>query len=177
MSRNIIEFGFGHYSTSRPEAGDRLLAAEPLVPLHIKVEMSPYLDFFRLDEIAVMGYDGKCDIHYNRSDILHSTCDPAELPTKQFGDIKRVNCLTLDSWIAHYAAQGFTERIDIMNVVLNSNADDIFDSFSFNPRPGFIIIGQPGYPEKTADKMRALNYKVYDAGSKVVGIDIQKAEL
>ena len=172
MSRNIVEFGFGHYSTSRPEAGDRLLAAEPLVPLHSEVEMYPYLDFFSLDEIAVMGYDGECDIHYNPSDILHSTCDPADLPTKEFGDIKRVNCLTLDSWLARYAEQGFTERIDIMNVVLNSNADVIFDCFSFNPRPEFIIIGQPGYPDKTVRKMREIGYRVYDAGSKVVGIDI-----
>ena len=172
MSRNIIEFGFGHYSSSRPEPGDKLLAAEPLVGLHARVEVHPDLEFFHLDEIAIMGYNGHCDIHYNLEDILHSTCDPACLPLRRFEEKVRVPCLTLDTWIDRYAHEGFRDRIDVLNVVLNHNSDDIFDGFSFNPKPEFIMLGHPNYPERTIERMKSIGYKIYHAGGKVVAIDI-----
>ena len=165
--RNIVEFGFASYSTSFHRDGDKMLAAEPLSGLYPHIEIPEGLDFFQLDEIAIAGHDGVCEIAFNRSELEHAdTSDKTGFEKTQL-----VNCLTLDSWLARYSEQGFTARIDIMNCVLNGNAADrIFESFSFNPRPEFIMIRQPHYPDAAIEKMKNEGYKIYACGGAIMGV-------
>ena len=168
--RNIVEFGYGHYSTSFCQKGDRLLAAEPLLDLyekHLEIYRPEGFSFFQLDKIAIAGHDGVCEIAFNPSELEHAdTSDKSGFQQTQL-----VNCVTLDSWLARYSEQGFTARIDIMNCVLNGNtADPIFKSFSFNPRPEFIMIRQPHYPDTAIEKMKNQGYKIYACGGAVMGV-------
>ena len=171
MSRNIVEFGYGSYSTSFCRDDDKLLAAEPLLGAYPEVEKPEGLSFFQLDNIAIAGYDGVCDICFN-SHELGLACTP--LGVSEWGSDENnkrltVECLMLDSWLARYSEHGFTERIDIMNCVLNGNADPIFENFSFEPSPEFIMIRQSGYPDIALDRMQAHGYRCFACGGAIMG--------
>ena len=73
MARNIIEFGYGNGSSSRCEDGDNLLASEPMLDYYPEVYLPDAdLNFFKLDSIAIAGYDGECEIKFNKDDIEHA---------------------------------------------------------------------------------------------------------
>ena len=144
-----------------------MLAAEPLLSLYSHIEIPEGLDFFQLDEIAITGHDGVCEIAFNPLELEHADTSNID----EFEKTQVVNCLTLDSWLARYSEQGFTARIDILNCVLNGNAaDPIFEKFSFNPRPEFIMIRQPYYPDAAIGRMKSHNYKIYACGGAVMGV-------
>ena len=166
--RHIIGFGYASYSSSYGSGGDKLLAAEPLRDMYPEIEEAGTA-FFQLDPIAISGHDGYMDIRFNPNDLEHS-CTHGEF-YEEVCRIKRVRCLTLDTWISRYADQGFTERIDILNCVVNGNAaDPIFEAFSFNPQPEFIMIRQPEFPEKSIKRMERHGYRIYLCGGAVMGV-------
>ena len=75
-----------------------MLAAEPLLSLYSHIEIPEGLDFFQLDEIAITGHDGVCEIAFNPLELEHAdTSDKAG-----FEKTRIVDCLTLDSWLARY---------------------------------------------------------------------------
>ena len=176
MSRNIIEFGYGYHSTSFCKDGDNFLGAEPLLGLYPEIyePAGVSLNFFKVDEIAIAGHEGVCDI-YLSDDSLEEGFTPLGLGDWQHpshSKARSVPCLTLDSWISRYNKQGFTERIDCINCILNGNtADVIFEKFSFNPRPEVIMIRQHIFPQRTFERMEKLGYKCFTSGSWGIGIE------
>lgn len=169
MSRNIIEFGFGNRSTSNAKKGDRLIAAEPLVNLYDNIQIPEGLDFFVLDEIAITGYNGVCNIYYQEKELAAATVDYRKCSQKS------VECLSLDSWITRYEEQGFTDRIDFLNCVLNCGiTSDIFTNFSFNPPPKFIRIRNNGHPKAVIDKLCYHGYNLYSFDDTVIAIRSEK---
>ena len=171
MGRNIIEFGFAYYSTSFHREHDQMIAAEPLAGLYENIEVPEDLDFFNLDEIAIADFDGTCTIHFDPNELEHA----ALVTFEELPEARDVPCLTLDSWIAGYADQGFTERIDILNCVLNCDSGSVFRGFSFDPRPEFIMIRQPGFPDEAINIMKSNNYQIYACGGAVIGIRMEEA--
>ena len=169
MSRNIVEFGYSDHSTSLCREGDQLLGAEPLLSSYdyIYKPEGVSLDFFKVDEIAIAGHDGVCDIHFE-SNNLGSAFTPLSSAVWNPNESQKtlsIPCITLDTWLSRYGDQGFTERIDCMNCVLNGNtADAIFENFSFTPRPEVIIIRQHAFPELAFERMRQHGYKLYRSG-------------
>ena len=172
MSRNIVEFGFAYYSTSFHLEHDQMIAAEPLAGLYENIEVPEDLDFFNLDEIAITDFDGTCTIHFDPNELEHA----ALVTFEELPQARDIPCLTLDSWIAGYADQGFTERIDILNCVLNCDSGPVFRGFSFNPRPEFIMIRQPGFPDEAINIMKANGYLIYACGGAVIGIRLEQEE-
>lgn len=166
MSRNIVEFGFAYYSTSFHLEGDKMIAAEPLAGLYENLEVPEDLDFFNLDEIAIADFDGTCTIHFDPNELEHA----ALVTFEELPQAREIPCLTLDSWLSHYADQGFTERIDVLNCVLNCDSGPVFRGFYFDPRPEFIMIRQPGFPDEAIDIMKSNDYQVYACGGAVIGI-------
>lgn len=173
MSRNIVEFGFAYYSTSFHLEGDKMIAAEPLAGLYENIEVPEDLDFFNLDEIAITDFDGTCTIHFDPNELEHA----ALVTYEELPQARDIPCLTLDSWIAGYADQGFTERIDILNCVLNCDSGPVFRGFAFNPRPEFIMIRQPGFPDEAINIMKANGYQIYACGGAVIGIRMEGEEV
>lgn len=172
MSRNIVEFGFAYYSTSFHLEGDKMIAAEPLAGLYENIEVPEDLDFFNLDEIAIADFDGTCTIHFDPNELEHA----ALVTYEELPQARDIPCLTLDSWISGYADHGFTERIDILNCVLNCDSGPVFRGFSFNPRPEFIMIRQPGFPDEAINIMKANGYQIYACGGAVIGIRLEEVE-
>ena len=172
MSRNIVEFGFAYYSTSFHLEHDQMIAAEPLAGLYENIEVPEDLDFFNLDEIAITDFDGTCTIHFDPNELEHA----ALVTFEELPQARDIPCLTLDSWILQYADQGFTERIDILNCVLNCDSGPVFRGFSFNPRPEFIMIRQPGFPDEAINIMKTNGYLIYACGGAVIGIRLEQEE-
>ena len=175
--RNILEFGYGDHSTAFCKDGDNLLGSEPLLSLFAEIHKPEVvLNFFQVDEIALANYDGVCDLHV-RDDSLEEGFTPLgttdwEPPLRSRK--RRVPCLTLDSWLARYSEQGFTDRIDCINCTLNGNtADIIFENFSFEPRPEVIMIRQHLLPRRTLERMEGLGYNCFTSGSWGIGIEAE----
>ena len=172
--RHIIEFGFAYYTSSFLDCEDKFLAAEPLLSAYNGrkqgLEMPEGLVFCHIDELAIAGHDGEIDIKYSPRKIeMADTSDLHDFGEKE--EVVRVKCLTLDSWLAQYRDEGFTEKIDYLNVCVNGNAaDPIFESFSFNPRPEFIMIRQPEFPENSIKQMERHGYRIYLCGGAVTGV-------
>ena len=174
--RNIIEFGYGDHSTSLVRNGDNLLGAEPLLSLFLEIHKPEVtLNFFHVDEIAIADHDGHCDLHQLGDSLEEGYTPLGATDWEQARHRKRrVPCLTLDSWLAQYSDQGFTERIDCINCVLNGNtADVIFEQFSFNPRPKVIMIRQHLLPRRTLERMEGLGYNCFTSGSWGIGIEAE----
>ncbi len=172
--RYIIEFGFAYYTSSYLDCDDKFLAAEPLLSAYNRrkqgLEMPEGLVFCQIDELAIAGHDGEIDIKYSPRKIeMADTSDLSDFGEKE--ETVRVKCLTLDSWLAQYRDEGFTEKIDYLNVCVNGNAaDPIFESFSFEPRPEFIMIRQPEFPENSIKQMERHGYRIYLCGGAVTGV-------
>lgn len=123
-----------------------------------------------IDKIAIMDYDGVCGMFFDLGGLIYARFDKRG---KEHMESRKVPCLMLDSWISKYADEGFTERIDFLNCVVNCDFGSILDGFSFKPKPVVIMIRHPsgiGYPTRAIDTMERHGYFVSGCRTSFVGV-------
>ena len=170
MGTIIIDIGYiSHKGWLDTKTNDQVLAAEPLIELY-EVEKKikpPQVKFFQLDAIAISDYDGNIDIAYNLDESFDQASTHGHICSSgQYK--KKVKCLALNTWISNYKNYGFTERIDILSIVVNGYAAyPMLNAFDFMVYPEVISIGQHEYHNELIELLKKHNYIVSRHGSTI----------